>query len=202
MNNIIITQRLDFSIKKQELFESLDTRLTELILELGGNPIPISNCYVGKIDFPMNALISLDIIKPRGLILSGGQDLGEYKKRDELEFFLLNYAIDKGIPVFGICRGSQIINKFFGGTTMIVPNHVKVKHKISGKYEISTVCYHANGLNKLGYGLFANFYSEDGLIEGISHIKYDINAIMWHPERNNSFNKQDLDYIKKSLIIQ
>ena len=193
---------MDFSLEKQELFESLDTRLTDLILELRAIPIPISNCYPGRKDFPNNALLTLDAINPGGIILSGGQDIGISEKRDDMEFFLIKYAIEKMIPVFGICRGAQVINKFFGGTLMKVPNHVKVTHRISGKYKTNTICYHKNGLNRLGSGLLADFYSDDGFIEGISHINYKINAIMWHPERSKSFYQEDLNYIKKSLFIK
>lgn len=65
-----------------------------------------------------------------GLIFSGGGDihpeyLGEAPIpelgatdacRDEYDFLLLKLAFDRQVPVFGICRGHQLINVAFGGT--------------------------------------------------------------------------------------
>jgi len=65
-----------------------------------------------------------------GLILSGGGDidpayLGEEPVpelghtdayRDEYDFIVLRLAFNRQLPVFGICRGHQVINVAFGGT--------------------------------------------------------------------------------------
>ncbi|MDR0697991.1 MAG: gamma-glutamyl-gamma-aminobutyrate hydrolase family protein [Tannerella sp.] len=65
-----------------------------------------------------------------GLILSGGGDMdaayfGEKPipeaedadpYRDEYDFLLLRLAFNRQLPVFGICRGHQVINVAFGGT--------------------------------------------------------------------------------------
>ncbi len=65
-----------------------------------------------------------------GLVFSGGGDihpeyLGEAPIpelgdtdacRDEYDFLLLKLAFDRQVPVFGICRGHQLINVAFGGT--------------------------------------------------------------------------------------
>jgi gamma-glutamyl-gamma-aminobutyrate hydrolase PuuD/uncharacterized protein YjbI with pentapeptide repeats len=64
-----------------------------------------------------------------GLVLSGGNDIypifSEVKDhvetdksyfRDVLELSLLHHSVNRGIPIQGICRGSQITNIYFGGT--------------------------------------------------------------------------------------
>lgn len=70
-----------------------------------------------------------DDLEMDGLLISGGNDLYnafiEDKtckiedvisyERDVLEYKLLNKAVENNKPVFGICRGYQLINIFFGG---------------------------------------------------------------------------------------
>ncbi len=64
-----------------------------------------------------------------GLYLSGGEDIdpGRYREgrngseiidpaRDELEFDLLATALERDIPVLGVCRGFQVLNVHFGGS--------------------------------------------------------------------------------------
>ena len=65
-----------------------------------------------------------------GLLLSGGKDVapalyGEELKydfvitdplRDDLEWKLIKAFVDRKKPIFGICRGVQVLNAYFGGT--------------------------------------------------------------------------------------
>lgn len=73
------------------------------------------------------------------LILYGGEDIatefynqmpmyshGPHRKsnRDKLEERLVNQAIERKVPILGICRGAQLLNCLFGGTLwQDVPKH-------------------------------------------------------------------------------
>lgn len=78
-----------------------------------------------------------------GLILSGGFDISPCiygkkakkllgktcKERDIFELGLLECASEFGLNVFGICRGMQLINVFFGGSLYQDLSYAKVKQK-------------------------------------------------------------------------
>ena len=64
-----------------------------------------------------------------GFVIQGGSDMapesyGEKpigrwlgdRHRDEYELKIMDYAIRQGKPVYGICRGFQVMNVYFGGT--------------------------------------------------------------------------------------
>jgi putative glutamine amidotransferase len=69
-----------------------------------------------------------------GLVLTGGGDvdpryfgvkdsLGRSKdvnsSRDEFEFNALEHALDRNVPIVGICRGMQVMNVYLGGTLVL-----------------------------------------------------------------------------------
>lgn len=71
-----------------------------------------------------------ELRKCHGVLLSGGADIHPKRygkpelvglceleeKRDEQEWRLLTLAAQDSLPIFGICRGMQFINVFFGGS--------------------------------------------------------------------------------------
>ena len=92
----------------------------QAILHVGGEPRVVDSTM--KVDA---ALDGLD-----GLLLTGGDDVAPVRYgeaphastveaetgRDEFEFGLVNAARKKGLPIFAICRGIQVLNVACGGT--------------------------------------------------------------------------------------
>ena len=96
---------------------------TESVIQAGGTPILIS--------ITTDSLVLTDIAnRLDGIILIGGGDihpsyfnespieqLGEVDSlRDVYDMALIRLATRRNIPMFGICRGEQLINVAFGGT--------------------------------------------------------------------------------------
>jgi len=133
-----------------------------------------------------------------GIILSGGDDIGKTPKRDYTEKQIIKFCIENMIPMFGVCRGMQVINNYFSGELSIDNDleHVNKSHLvniinsdfnlISNKLSIDVNSYHKNiiksknlGSNLIPFGEAEN----DGTVEGFFHKTYPIIAVMWHPER-------------------
>ena len=150
-----------------------------------------------------------------GMILSGGDNLGVHPDRDKTELECLNFAINKKIPILGVCRGMQLINNFFGGSIIQNNNnkHVGTNHpikildsNISSVLKTNSIVvnsYHNNLITKdvLAPSLSSIAIDEtDNSIECLIHEKYPILGVMWHPERNpDENNKTILQYFFKEL---
>ena len=136
------------------------------------------------------------------IILSGGQNIGDNKLRDLTEINLLKFAINKKIPLLGLCRGMQLINLYFKGKLKKIKGHVSKKNKIYlSKNEKSRIvtCYHNNGIKALGNGFFHLHKSNDCEIESIKHKSQRLFGIMWHPERFKKFQTDDIKLIRDFL---
>ena len=134
-----------------------------------------------------------------GIVLTGGGAVGEPSIRDDVERIMLDFSKENNIPVFGICRGLQFINSYFGGDLQHIENHVKKNHTvvIGSLFETMNVMvnsYHDYGIKHLGKGLCVFAVSEDGIIEGIYND--DIIAVQWHPDRDNDISF----YIDEKII--
>ena len=108
---VYVSQRVEFVKSHQETRDCLDQNLILFLQHLDLLSIPIPN-------FKTNIKKSIDFIfkkfPPSAIVLSGGNDIGEYKNRDILEYYMIDLAIANNIPLIGICRGMQIINSYFG----------------------------------------------------------------------------------------
>ncbi|MCE9925848.1 MULTISPECIES: gamma-glutamyl-gamma-aminobutyrate hydrolase family protein [Aeromonas] len=142
-----------------------------------------------------------------GLILSGGEDLGSDPLRDESELALLKHAIMQRLPVLGVCRGMQLIQRSSGGKLVVEggEHHVSTRHTVSlcrglpwrgvnEELHLEANSYHANRIPlPLPTGLWALAIDADGYCEAFLHQSMKLAGIMWHPERevlSNEFDRQ------------
>ena len=193
MKKILITQRIDFLKDRNEVRESIDMNLSKLVLSIGMIPIQCSCKILEK--FSINEF--LDNLSPDGIILSGGNNIGEYLERDNFEFAMLSWSALNKVPLFGICRGLQILNSFCNGSLAKVEGHCNTRHIIYGVKEFDNLevnSFHDFGVkNKnLGKNLVVLAQTKDNCIEALKHKTNPWLGIMWHPEREDLFSKNDL----------
>lgn len=157
------------------------------------------------------------------LILTGGQNVSPefyqekpifsetlmMKKRDIFELALIEEAIKQDKPIFGICRGMQLLNVYFGGSLIQdlsqrveepvkhmqapisndIPTHWITTEKgsiLNGIYgpKAKVNSFHFQAVNRIGNNLRVTANSEDGIVEGIeSHgLRQKIVGVQWHPD--------------------
>lgn len=193
MKKILFTQRVEIIESYGERRDCADQKISEFIDACGFLPVPIMNK-------PLLVNSFCNEIKPDGILFTGGNDLffygGNAPERDETEKNLIRYAIEHNIPLFGICRGMQIIADFFGSKLEHVDGHVRTQHKITGLIAREMVnSYHGMAVKNVSKPLEVLSTTDDSVIEAVRHNKYSIAAIMWHPERVEGFNKEDINLI-------
>ena len=138
-----------------------------------------------------------------GYCFGGGNSLVKYggnaPERDFTDEFLINLSIKKGIPLYGFCRGMQSILDYFGNELETVDGHVAKRHSINGKEpRIEVNSYHNQACKMLkDDSIEIIMRADDGVIEKIKHKEYPIIGTMWHPERENPFNNNDIEMVKK-----
>ena len=198
MKKIGISQRLALT-KYGELRSQLDLRLLNLISHCGYNPIIIPYFDFKNKSKSLKRLSNwLNENKFSGIILSGGDDIGKFILRDDCENLLIKFALKRKIPVFGICRGMQIIGRYFKVKLIKVNNHVKKNHFIYfKKKKLKVNRFHNFAIKKCPKNFEIEFVSNDGSIESIISKSKKIYACMWHPERYKKFKKPDIKNLKK-----
>ncbi len=158
-----------------------------------------------------------------GLLFSGGDDIAPYHYgenpirevqaissiRDEYELALFRGAYERKLPIFGICRGIQLINVAMGGTLVQdinkqIPDTLghfpreiatdELYHAVTlkegskvravfGKDKIFTNSFHHQCVKDIGHHLEATAFSEDGIIEAVESTEDRfLLGVQWHPE--------------------
>lgn len=131
------------------------------------------------------------------LVLTGGDDIGVSAVRDAAEKIILDHALERGIPILGVCRGLQFIVQYFGGQLSNVDGHVGSNHpcKLSDRWgqiysaqEIQVNSFHGKAVTPQGLApnLRAEAWDSSGRIEAVQHRRAPVAGVMWHPERDGA----------------
>jgi putative glutamine amidotransferase len=131
----------------------------------------------------------------------GASDYDVDERQDAFDFAVARVALAAGIPMLAICRGAQVVNVARGGDLVqdlrdsVGADHRHRLHRVrllensaiarlvgSDATEIS--CYHHQSVRRLGHGLHASAFAEDGTIEAIELAGHGgwFLGVQWHPE--------------------
>lgn len=195
MKRVLITQRVDYISNRNETREGTDVRFSKIVWDMGFLPLPVSSAVADKESY-------IKALAPDAILLTGGNDIGASAERDAMESVLLNYAKAACVPVFGICRGMQVMNVYQGGSLSTIDAHAATRHNVSGalwSQEREVNSYHNSAIfpENLGSSLEILAKAPDGTVEAMHHLSLPWLAIMWHPEREINTKVGDLEMIKK-----
>lgn len=169
-------------------------------------------------DFGTDALLSATA-GADAVIIVGGEDIhprfygqptgypGESRHRegaDAAQIALVHDAMERGVPLLGICRGLQIINVALGGTLVadlgdtghlnrgvpipdVLTTHSvllepgsRVEALLGPVAEVRSA--HHQAVASVGTGLAVAGRAPDGHIEAIEHESAPVVGVQWHPE--------------------
>jgi N5-(cytidine 5'-diphosphoramidyl)-L-glutamine hydrolase len=175
------------------------------VVQAGFLPVAIPNILTCS-DSSKEATLEIWIqaMQPNALILSGGNDIGEYQMRDASEHHLLSWAERENIPVLGICRGMQMMAVWANGELVNKEGHVRSRHELDvvsekNEWPTNVNSYHNMVLSSCPNGFEVAAMSEDNSIEAIEHINLPWEGWMWHPEREATFSSIDIRRFQKLL---
>lgn len=169
-----------------------------------------------------------------GLLLSGGGDVdpavygaerrsecGEADElRDQSELLFIRLARARRMPIFGICRGAQILNAAYGGTLIQdIPSQLDIpgdRHcqpepyntlvhdvqltkdgllsRVTGRSHFMTNSMHHQAIDKAGGSLVIDAVCGDGIVEAVYDSEDEtVFGVQFHPE----FFSGEQDYAQK-----
>ncbi len=199
MKNVGISLRVELIDKYNEKRDCISHDWINFLQKINCTPILIPN----NLNNVENYISDLDL---DAIILSGGDNIGDFPERDKTENAILEFAIKNAIPILGVCRGMQIINYYFEGSLQknASSNHVGHPHPIDilNNSLISTLknskltvnSFHNNLIKRDDIGKDLEIFAlseNDNSVEGYFHKKHPIMGVMWHPERDSNDSSQE-----------
>jgi putative glutamine amidotransferase len=201
---IAVSMRVTSGVTYHEPRDAISHDWIEYLNAMPVTPVTVPNTLRSPSEF-------MQAIGARGLILTGGDDLGPLpgevdddvspNNRDATERELLGYALANDLPVFGVCRGLHVINAYFGGTLERdlgpASPHVNSTHPVEivsppselvrGISRVVTNSFHSQGvlLSGLAHELDAFALAHGEVVEGVRSRDGQVLAVQWHPERVN-----------------
>ncbi len=153
------------------------------------------------------------------LLLTGGEDISAgylrqpvpdlsildspIPERDAWEFAAIAVAIERGLPIFAICKGHQVLNVALGGTLHLdISGHNRPEQKDANlqtlRYDAGVNDHrrftqvnssHHQALDRLGDGLVVEAWtSDDHIIEQVRSIRLPwCFGVQFHPERDADY---------------
>ena len=146
------------------------------------------------------------------LIIPGGNDVSNVLKtskiRNIIEKNLIKICFKKKIPILGICRGAQLLNKSFGGKISKIKKHMRTRHNIFftnrefiKKNFLNVNSFHNDGIKKNDLSKSFKVLASDKHknIEMFISNNKKIIGTMWHPEREKNTLLLDIliNYLNK-----
>lgn len=202
--------------------DALSMEYSNAIVRAGGLPVLIP---LGIVEHGDDTMLRTLYERVDGILITGGGDIhpacyGEaltehedeiIPARDQIETTLARWAFEDNRPLFGICRGQQVMNVALGGTLIhdiptelngkglvhrqasemsrSQPIHeVEIKDdsrlaRIIGCNRIAVNSIHHQSVGKLAEPLKVTATADDGIIEGVEvPDAYFYVGVQWHPE--------------------